>query len=161
TLLRPQTALTSEIGAEFESRNLRLRASVYEIKLENEIYFSPLTFSNINLSPTEREGFEVEAQWHATSTWDLPRGLALQRARFRSGVYGGVDVSGNTVPLVPEVLATAGAAWSITPRTRFNFNVRHVGQQRFDNDQANVFPRQMPEYTIADAKLEQNVGRRW
>ena len=37
----------------------------------------------------------------------------------------------------------------------------HVGEQRFDNDQANTFPRQMPEYTIADAKLEQNVGRRW
>ena len=70
-------------------------------------------------------------------------------------------MSGNTVPLVPEMLATAGAAWSITPGTRFNLNVRHVGQQRFDNDQSNTFPRQMPEYTIADAKLGQSVGRRW
>jgi iron complex outermembrane receptor protein len=160
-LLLPQTALTAELGAEFENRSLRLRTSIYDTRLENEIYFSPLTFSNINLSPTEREGLELEALWHASSTLDLRGGLAFQRARFRSGVYGGVDVSGKTVPLVPEVLATAGASWSITPRTRFNFNVRHVGQQRFDNDQANTFPRQMPEYTIADAKLEQNVGRRW
>ena len=161
TLLLPQTALTTELGAEYENRSLRLRASVYDTRLENEIYFSPLTFSNVNLSPTEREGFEIEAQWHATATLDLRGALALQRARFRSGAYGGVDVSGNTVPLVPEVLATAGAAWSITPRTRFNFNVRHVGEQRFDNDQANTFARQMPEYTIADAKLEQSVARRW
>ncbi|HYL89251.1 MAG TPA: TonB-dependent receptor [Burkholderiales bacterium] len=160
-LLLPQTALTSEVGAEFESSRLRLRTGVYDIKLENEIYFSPLTFSNINLSPTEREGFELEAQWRATPTLELRGGLALQRARFRSGVYGGVDVSGNTVPLVPEVLATASAAWSVTPGTRFNLNMRHVGQQRFDNDQANGFPRQMPEYTIADAKLEQSVARRW
>ncbi len=161
SLLLPQTGLTTEVGAEYESPRLRLRTSVYKTRLENEIYFSALTFSNINLSPTEREGFEVEAQWHALPSLDLRGALALQRARFRSGVYGGVDVSGNTVPLVPEVLATAGAAWSITPRTRLDMNVRHVGQQRFDNDQANTFPRQMPEYTIADAKLEQNVTRRW
>ncbi len=161
TLLEPQTALTAEIGAELESHALRLRTSLYDIKLENEIYFSPLTFANVNLSPTEREGFEVEAQWHVLPMLDLRGALALQRARFRSGVYGGVDVTGNTVPLVPEVLATAGMAWSITSRTRLNLNARHVGQERFDNDQANTFPRQMPEYTIADAKLEQNVGRRW
>ena len=161
TLLLPQTALTAELGTEFESRGLRFRASIYDTRLENEIYFSPLTFANLNLSPTEREGVELEALWHAFATLDLRAGLALQRAHFRSGVYGGVDVSGNTVPLVPEVLATAGAAWSITPRTRFNLNVRYVGQQRFDNDQANTFARQMPAYTIADAKLEQSFGRRW
>lgn len=160
-LLLPQTALTAELGAEFENRNLRLRTSIYDTRLENEIYFSPLTFSNVNLSPTEREGVELEALWHATSTLDLRGGLALQRARFRSGVYGGVDVSGKTVPLVPEVLATAGASWTFTPRGRFNLNLRHVGQQRFDNDQANTFARQMPEYTLADAKVEYGFARRW
>src|SRR5207302_9925185 len=118
--------------AVFGTLRLWLVAMLSDTRLENEIYFSPLTFSNINLSPTEREGVEFEALWHAAATLDLRGGLALQRARFRSGVYGGVDVSGNTVPLVPQVLATAGAAWSITPRTRLNLNVRHVGAQRFD-----------------------------
>ena len=160
-LLLPQTALTSELGAEFENRSVRVRTSIYDTRLENEIYFSPLTFSNINLSPTEREGFELEALWHASSTVDLRGGLAFQRAHFRSGVYGGVDVSGKTVPLVPEVLATAGASWSFMPGGRFNLNLRHVGQQRFDNDQANTFARQMPEYTLADAKVEYRFARRW
>ena len=160
-LLLPQTALTSELGAEYESSKVRLRTSIYDTRLENEIYFSPLTFSNINLSPTEREGLEVEAYWHATSTLDLRGGLAFQRAHFRSGVYGGVDVSGKTVPLVPEVLATAGASWSFMPGGRFNLNLRHVGQQRFDNDQANTFARQMPEYTLADAKVEYRFAPRW
>jgi iron complex outermembrane receptor protein len=72
-----------------------------------------------------------------------------------------VDVSGKTVPLVPEVLATAGVSWTYAPRSRINFNVRHVGKQRFDNDQANTFPREMPAYTLADAKLEHALGRRW
>jgi len=160
-LLAPQTAHAAELGAEYDSGRLFLRTSVHEIRLENEIYFSPLTFSNINLSPTERRGFELESAWHATPTLDLRGALALQRARFRSGVYGGVDVSGNTVPLVPEVLATAGVSWSYAPRSRASFNVRHVGKQRLDNDQANAFPREMPTYTLADAKIEQAIARRW
>jgi len=161
SLLKPQTGLGADLGVEFENARLRLRASAYDIKLDNEIYFSPLTFSNINLSPTERRGLELEALWHATAALDLRAGLALQEARFRSGVYGGVEVTGKTVPLVPEMLVTAGASWAFTPRSRFNLNLRHVGQQRFDNDQANTFPRQQPEYTLADAKLEQRLARRW
>ena len=160
-LLLPQTGLTSELGVEYESNRVRLRTSVYDTRLENEIYFSALTFSNINLSPTEREGLEFEGVWSATPTLDLRGGLAFQRARFRSGVYGGVDVSGKTVPLVPEVLATAGVSWAFMPRARANLNLRHVGQQRFDNDQANTFARQMPEYTLADAKVEYRLARRW
>jgi iron complex outermembrane receptor protein len=161
SLLKPQTGLGADLGVEFENARLRLRASAYDIKLDNEIYFSPLTFSNINLSPTERRGLELEALWHATAALDLRAGLALQEARFRSGVYGGVDVTGKTVPLVPEMLVTAGASWAFTPRSRFNLNLRHVGQQRFDNDQANTFPRQQPEYTLVDAKLEHRLARRW
>ncbi|TMH71273.1 MAG: TonB-dependent receptor [Betaproteobacteria bacterium] len=160
-LLKPQTALGSELGFEYENARLRLRTSVHEIRLDNEIYFSPLTFSNINLSPTERRGLELEALWQTTPSLDLRAGLAFQQARFRSGVYGGVDVSGKTVPVVPEVLATAGASWSFAPRSRANLNVRHVGRQRFDNDQANTFPRQQPEYTLADAKLEHRLAPRW
>ncbi|HZD20331.1 MAG TPA: TonB-dependent receptor [Burkholderiales bacterium] len=160
-LLAPQTAHAAELGAEYESARLLMRTSVHDIRLENEIYFSPLTFSNINLSPTERRGFELESTWRATPSIDLRAALALQQARFRSGVYGGVDVSGKTVPLVPEVLATAGVSWTFAPRSRVNVAARHVGRQRFDNDQANSFAREMPTYTLVDAKLEHALGRRW
>jgi outer membrane receptor protein involved in Fe transport len=60
----------------------------------------------------------------ATERIDLRAGLAALEAKFRSGTYGGVDVSGNKVPLVPKWLATAGASWSFMPRTRFDANLR-------------------------------------
>lgn len=160
-LLEPQTALGSEVGVEFESRTLLVRGSLHQLDLENEIYFSPLVFANVNLSPTRRRGAELEATWRAGPTLDLRAAAALQQARFRSGVYGGVDVSGKTVPLVPEALLTAGASWRFASRSRFNANLRHVGKQRFDNDQANTFARQQPEYTLADVKLEHRLAPRW
>ena len=161
TLLDPQTALTGELGLEYESRLLRLRASAYQIDLENEIYFSPLAGANINLSPTRRRGVELESAWQAGESVDLRAALAFLEATFRSGVYGGVDVSGNTVPLVPEVLATGGVYWTYAPRSRASLNARYVGEQRFDNDQANTFPRKQPAYLVVDFKLEQALARRW
>jgi iron complex outermembrane receptor protein len=159
TLLEPQTSHAAELGAEFERGRWRGRAALYQMRLENEIYFSPLTFSTLNLSPTERRGLELEASWRALEALELRASLALQRARFRSGVYGGTDVSGNEVPLVPRSLFTAGASWRIDGRTRLNANLRHVGEQRYDNDQANTFPRRMPAYGLLDLKLEHRIER--
>jgi len=163
-LLRPQTAKGSELGVEYESRKLRGRASVYQIDLENEIYFSPLVGpfgTNINLSPTRRRGAELEGAWRATDALDFRAGLAWLQARFRSGTFGGVDVSGNDVPLVPSLLATAGVSWTYAPRSRASLNARYVGRQRFDNDQANVFGRKQPAYGIVDAKIEHALARDW
>jgi iron complex outermembrane receptor protein len=164
-LLEPQTALGAELGVEYESRRLHARTSVYQIDLENEIYFSPLVNApfgaNVNLSPTRRRGLEVEGGWRATPSVELRAALALLQARFRSGVYGGADVSGNDVPLVPEVLATAGVSWTYASRSRASVNARYVGRQRFDNDQANAFPRRQPAYGLVDLKIEHALARAW
>ena len=73
-------------------------------------------------------------------------------------MYGGVDVSGKDVPLVPERIATAGLAWMFMPHTRFIANARYVGPQRYDGDQENVF-RKQPDYTLVDLKLEHVIGK--
>jgi iron complex outermembrane receptor protein len=158
-LLEPQTAQAVEAGVDWERGAWRLRASAYEMFLRNEIYFSPLTFSNINLSPTLRRGIEAEADWRATSEVDMHAGLAWQQARFRSGVYAGIDVSGKDVPLVPEFIASLSASWRFAPASRVSANLRYVGEQRYDNDQANTFGRKQPDYVIVDAKLEHRVDR--
>jgi iron complex outermembrane receptor protein len=160
-LLKPQTALAAELGLEFETRTLRLRASAYQIDLEEEIYFSPLAGANINLSPTRRRGIELESRWHALPAVDLRAGLALLQATFRSGTYGGVDVSGNDVPLVPDVLVTGGVSWTYAPRSRASVNARYVGEERFDNDQANTFGRKQPAYGLVDLKIEHALARAW
>jgi iron complex outermembrane receptor protein len=39
--------------------------------------------------------------------------------------------------------------------------VRYVGEERFDNDQANTFGRKQPAYGIVDAKLEHQLAANW
>ena len=160
TLLEPQTSRDREIGVDFESDRVRMRAAAFRMRLENEIYFSPLFGpfgANINLSPTRRQGLELDTQWALAESFNLFANLALIDAEFRSGVYGGVDVSGNEVPLVPSRTLAVGASWRLAARTDLNVLARYVGPQRFDNDQANTFMT-MPTYTTLDIKLGHQAG---
>jgi len=151
TLLDPQKARTAELGVEYERGALRGRAALYEKRLENEIYFSPAVFANVNLPPTQRRGAELEGSWRATPALEWRGSLALLEAKFRA--------TGRDVPLVPDVIATAGISWSFAARSRLNLNARYVGRQRYDNDQDNVFARRMPAYGLLDAKLEHRIDR--
>jgi iron complex outermembrane receptor protein len=140
---------------EYRSDTLRARASAYEMNLSNEIFFFVPTGQNINLPPTQRKGVELDASWQALPDLRLFGNLALRTATFREGMIGPVNVTGNTIPLVPKTLITAGAAWNITPQTLLSAVVNYVGTQYYDNDVANDFGRKMPAYTVVDLKLAQ------
>jgi iron complex outermembrane receptor protein len=160
-LLKAQTAHHREAGVEYRPRGAKLRANIYQIDLDNEIYFSPIVVAsgaNTNLSPTRRSGAELSGQWSVTPTFDLAGSFAYQVARFRTGVYGGVDVSGKDVPLVPKQLASLRLFWRFADKTRFSAAGNYVGRQRYDNDQDNSFPRVMPAYALFDIKLTQEWG---
>ena len=167
TPLEPQTSRDREIGLEYKSGRGRLRASLYRMDLRNEIHFNGVTFSNMNLSPTRREGFELEASRKLGEHFDLFASYTRARALFREGVYNGfdsnfnpirVDLSGKNVPLVPRDSAKLGFSWQLADNTRLGGALGYVGKQYFDNDQANTYPGQMASYVTADAKLSRVAG---
>jgi iron complex outermembrane receptor protein len=159
TLLEPQTSRDHEIGLEYRTSDLRVRASAFLIDLKNEIYFFFPTFSNINLPPTRRKGIELEASRRAGPNLSLFVNVSATQARFRDGEIGGVDVSGNTIPLVPRNAGSAGFSWQVDASTRVTGVARYVGRQFHDNDQTNTFPDRMPAYTTADLKLTHVADR--
>ncbi|HTP96257.1 MAG TPA: TonB-dependent receptor [Burkholderiales bacterium] len=161
TLLQPQKSDDLEVGAEWQGSALRLRASIFQMRLTNEIYFSPLFppfGANVNLSPTERDGLELSSSYAFGERFDLFANYAYTSAKFRSGTYGGVDVTDKDVPLVPKNVLSVGGSWRIAERTRLNGIVRWVSNQRFDNDQANTFPGRIPDYAPVDLKLTHEAG---
>jgi len=158
-LLEPQTSRDYELGAEYRTATLRLRASAFAMYLSNEIYFFAPTFSNINLPPTLRQGVEIDTSAAISPSVSLFGNVSLTDARFREGAIGSVNVSGNVIPLVPRVKANAGIAWQLAPNTRFSGVVRYVGTQYYDNDQTNTFPSLMPAYTVIDVKFAQTISK--
>ncbi len=158
TLLKPQTSLDKEIGFARKRGATRWRAAVYLMDLRDEIHYNALTYANMNLSPTRRYGLELEARHTVTPTLSVHAAYTWSAAKFRQGVYGGVDVSGNDVPLVPMHMFSLGLDWHPSAVDRITAVARHTGSQRFDNDQANTFFERMPGYTVVDVKYTHDAG---
>jgi iron complex outermembrane recepter protein len=162
--LLPQLSHDSEIGIEAGKGANRLRAAWFDSAITNEIHlmvipgFGTYGFgANSNLSPTRRTGFEVEGNWRPVSNVDLGANYRHARATFRSGTYDGIDVIGKEVPLVPRDLLTLNANWRIGAGRTFAATYRYVGEQRYDNDQANGF-RHMPAYSLVDLKYSHKLA---
>ena len=167
TPLEPQTSHDKEIGAEYRAGGTHLRASLYRMDLRNEIHYNAVTFTNMNLSPTRREGFELEGSTELGKRVALFGSYTYARAVFREGVYNGFDsnfnpinvnLSGKNVPLVPRNSAKLGLSWSVADKTSLSGSLSYVGRQYFDNDQSNTYPGQMAPYVTADAKLSHVAG---
>ena len=156
-LLKPQRSLDREIGARWQGTGTSFGASLFEMDISNEIHYFAPTFSNINLSPTRHRGVELEGRLQLVAGLDLAARYTHTQAQFREGSYGGVDVTGNEVPMVPKHRASLNIGWQVLASTRLGFNLSYTGAQRYDNDQPNRF-RKMPDYTVADIKLAQDIS---
>jgi iron complex outermembrane recepter protein len=146
--LRTQTSHDVEGGVRFRYGAFSVQTSVYDMRLKNELFFSPATFTNLNLDPTRRYGTETIATWRVSKTLRLKGGLAYTRSVFRDGPF-----AGNDVPLVSRWSGSAGLAWDVYQKYLvFDAVARVFGPRRMDNDAANVQPL-IPGKTIVDARI--------
>lgn len=160
-LLEPQTSKDSEVGIDYKSGKNKFRATLYQMNLNNEIHYNPLVppfGANVNLSPTRRYGLELEGTHTYTDSLAVSAAYSYTVARFREGIYGGINVAGNNIPLVPRQRVALSSSWKVSEKTTLNGSAIYVGEQHFDNDQANTFVNKMPAYTTVDMKLSHREG---
>jgi len=153
TPLKPQTSVDKELGIVWQTDASSARLTWFRYDLTNEIQYNPVTFSNVNLDPTRRQGVELEGHHALTRTLTMDANLTWLQAEFRSGTYNGVDLAGNTVPLVPKWMANLGATWRPDDKLYVSLAAQYVGKARMDNDQANEFDRQLDDYVLVNGKI--------
>lgn len=156
--LKAQTSRDFEAGVEGKSGGVQVRLAAFAMRIEDEIAFQPYVNGfgrNINLAPTRRRGVEVETRWQA-GDFDLGANLAYTVAEFRSGVYGGINVAGRDVPLVPRWQGNLSAGWQFRADSRLDLQLHGNSDSRLDNDQANVGPK-LAGYGTLDAKLSHRI----
>ncbi|SCK12041.1 TonB-dependent receptor [Vogesella sp. LIG4] len=157
--LLPQVSHDKEVGVAWLQGGSSVRAALFRYDLNNEIHYNPLSYFNVNLDPTRRQGVELEGKTQLAPQWQLNGNLTWQQATFRSGVAGGVDLAGNTVPMVPHWLANVGLTWLPQQATRVGLELQYVGKQRMDNDEANQFATQLSAYTLVNLKLSHQYSK--
>jgi iron complex outermembrane receptor protein len=152
-----QTSLGGEIGLEYADPKYSFRTTFYGMDLKNEIYFNPVTFTNVNLPPTERYGVEIQGRWLPTDTLDVSANYTYAVAEFRGGEVNGVSLTGKSVPLVSKNKANAQVLWRFLPAARFFATISYVGDQFFDGDATNSFDQKIPSYTLVNLKAEYDI----
>ena len=146
--LRTQTSRDYEAGFRVRFANFELQSSAYLMNLQNEVFFSPATFTNTNLDPTRRYGVETIASWQATQTLLFKAGITYTRAIFVEGPF-----AGNDIPLVARWTESVGVSWDIYQKyVVFDGVVRLVGSRRMDNDSANLQVL-IPPNTLVDLRI--------
>lgn len=150
--LRTQTSYEVEGGARLNLGRVTLKSSVYGMNLDDEIFYSPATGTNINLDATRHWGVENTAMVRINDKIRLTGNLTYTRATFREGQF-----AGNDIPLISRWTANAGISWSVWEKyVVYDAIVRYAGERRLDNDSANVQPM-IPGYTTVDMR----VGGEW
>ena len=166
-ILRPQTARTAELGAEWRGRNARLRTTLFQTDVADEIHLDPFTAGagNTNLPPSRRRGVELDSELRIAPSLRVSGTYAYTDAQFREGVLPGnaffgtdLDIAGRRVPLVPEHKLTLALAWALDARTRLAGTLTAAGAQYMDNDEPNTLGARIPAYQLLDVKLSREFG---
>lgn len=150
--LKPQTAESLDLGADYSPGSARYSVGLYRMNLRKEIHFNPTTFANENLDPTRRQGFTLSANRPLAEKWRVTADYAYTRAVFRAGPF-----AGNEVPVVARDTGSLSFFWTPDGRLTLSAAARYTGKKRFDNDQTNTF-QMIPAYTTVDLKLMGRSG---
>jgi outer membrane cobalamin receptor len=69
--LEAQQSHDLELGASYASALQKLTARVFRHQLVNEIFYDQSVYANVNLAPTRRQGFELDAEQRINADWTL------------------------------------------------------------------------------------------
>ena len=153
--LRPQTVAGRELWLDQKFQSGSWRAAVFSNNVYDEIHLDPFGtgVGNTNLSPSRRQGMELDGKWQALADVMLNAAYTYTDARFISGMW-----EGKHVPLVASHKASMGASWAAGEQTRLNATMSYVGSQFMENDEPNTLGMKIPSYSLADIKLVHQVG---
>lgn len=106
-----------------------------------------------NAGQESYRGLESSVSWLAMSHLSVYANGAFYHNRFGQFVIqtssGDQTLTGNRLPIAPDVIANAGARWELSNGLGATVNVKHVSSAYMDQD--NTFL--MPPYTVTDASV--------
>jgi iron complex outermembrane receptor protein len=151
TGLENQTGISYEIGGEWTGDSSSFKATVYHLKLENEIiYDSTAGFfgQNVNLDKTRRKGVMLEASTDLTRNVTVGLNYNYVDAEITSGTF-----DGNIVPLVAAHSSTLLIDYSPTSYFDLHAEIKYIGDRFLGGDFANAI-EELDAFTVVNMSGE-------
>lgn len=146
--LLAQKSLNYELGMNHKlNSKLEIDLTVFLMKVDNEIFYNPLTGNNENYDKTQHRGLELSWNWNMLDDLDLFGNYTFTEAIFDEG-----DFNKNQIPAVPHHKTSLGLNWRITPKWQVNGLLNYVGKRYFISDQSHDYPK-MDDFVTLDIKV--------
>lgn len=142
--LKPQHGTTGEIGASFSQGPMSGRASLYQMRLKDEIGYDGNAFANVNFDPTRHQGLEAEIDWRLAASLKARLAYTYTDATFIGGPY-----DGKRVPLVARNKAALQLNWNGGAVGSYTAVANYVGERQYSGDLTNSL-KQLAGYTTVD-----------
>lgn len=152
--LKTQTGESLELGFDWSNNGHYANLMLYRLDLEDEIIFDPVSFRNINLENTRRDGLVLDLGRRITEGLRLGLNYAYLDAVIKTG-----DFAGNRVPFVAKNIAGAHLDYTVNNNWHLYLELQHTGDRVFSGDFTNALSK-LEGYTAVNAQLDFNV-RDW
>jgi iron complex outermembrane receptor protein len=138
--ISPAESRTANVGLNHVTPVNRLKLALFHARLDNEIYFNALTYTNTNLDKTHKYGLELQDTWQVAPTLAASINYAYTRALIDREGSGGGAFDGKDLPGVPRHGVNLGLNWRITPASSLHlthaWRAETWAAEDFDNDNA-------------------------
>jgi iron complex outermembrane receptor protein len=146
--MKPQTGYHYEAGIRHAfTDEIEGNLTVFWVDLEDEIFFNPETFTNVNFPKTRRTGFEIGATARPLPWLGLWGNYGYTKPLLREDPF-----SDNDIPGVPRHKGSLGAEIQCPKGFLLSGRVNAVGSSYLISDWRNQFEKLDGYYTV-DAKL--------
>lgn len=145
TLLKPQTGDHLELGMRTHIGSVAIEGELFDIRLEDEISYDAITFSNVNLEPTRHRGADLRARpqrW--LGPWKPSLSIGYRDAKFDGGAN-----DGKIIPQVPKLKAGLSNRFRFNTHNELTLNAVYTGARYFGDDNGND-GKKMPAHVLYD-----------
>ena len=133
-LLSPQTSKHNELGIKSALANdTTLQASLFHIKVTDEIIFDATKYNNVNLpDPTLHEGIHLQLNQSINSVWHTQANFERRKSIFS----GGSNIDKN-IPLIPENKFSLSQQFELGHGSVYSLDTIFTGKRYFGDDFSN------------------------
>lgn len=146
SLLNPQTSHHTELGAKaIITTDTTLQASLFHIKVENEIVFDATKYNNVNLpDPTQHDGINLQLNHIVEGIWHIHANYNARRAVFSEG-----SNQDKFIPLVPQSKFSLSQQFELSSGNSVSLDTLYTGKRYFGDDFSNN-GKTLPSYTMVN-----------
>ena len=146
--LKPQSSESVEMGVDFILGDTELSLTLFDLGIENEIYYDNSQYVNVNLDSSNRRGATLEGRFQITRGLSLLANASYVDAELTSGSY-----DGNEVPYVATYSGNIAGVYEHNSSWTFYLASSYTGSRYRSGDDVNEISRVGAEWVwYANAK---------